>query len=280
MKAESKYERRSAMLLPKYWFRQQRLRRALHDYPIYDPPHKAEERVLPDDKARENFQYFMDVRQERVRHFTSWLASKFDVEASLERKGIEDTLEWAADYIPIIMPSDDFWQTCLVFKTYAKPWSGEYTGANAFFDFGAMLGEAFIRHRPNLRWQMEWSLTDFPNVERAVPRETLTFLRNRERDIRARRKDECGGYRRPLLASVTDPVDYETPYGMITTDFGITCQAVSVEYAFKQRNAPKGLRVGRSKYLKNWIDLALTRSNSSQMALVKDRQNRSSHEHR
>ena len=54
------------MLLPKYWFRRLRLRRALTNYPVYDPPHKSEERILSEDKALANFKYFMDVRQARV----------------------------------------------------------------------------------------------------------------------------------------------------------------------------------------------------------------------
>ena len=260
------------MLLPKYYLRQQRLQRALVEYPIYDPPYKTAERLLPKEQALENFRYFMDVRQERVRNFNIWLKSKFGVDANFEKKGIENALEWAADYIPIIMPSYDFWQTCLVFATYAKPWSGEYAGANAFFDFGAMLGEAFIHHRPNLRWQMEWSLSDYPDIEQSLSKETLIFLRSRVRDIRDWNRSEVSGYRRPILASAADAVEYESPYDSINTYFGLEFEPTTIEYAIKTRSMPKGLRAGNSMHLKEWIDLALTRSNNSQMMLVKERQ--------
>lgn len=41
--------------LPQAYLRRLWLRRALRDYPLYDPPHKVEERLLSKAKAKENF---------------------------------------------------------------------------------------------------------------------------------------------------------------------------------------------------------------------------------
>jgi hypothetical protein len=55
------------------------LERALHDYPLYDPPHKVEERRLPKEKAAENFDYFISVRMQRVAQLRDWLQRDFAV---------------------------------------------------------------------------------------------------------------------------------------------------------------------------------------------------------
>ncbi len=175
------------MLLPQYWLRRERLKRALVNYPMYDPPHKVEDRVLPREKALENFQYFLDVRQERVRFFINWLVSKFGVEASLKQKGIKHTIEWAENYIGILMPLDT-WKTSEVFIGYAKPWTGRYAGANALFDLGATLGEAIIHQRPCLTWQMEWSFSDYPDIERQSSEKRSQFF-ELENEICAKRRE-------------------------------------------------------------------------------------------
>jgi hypothetical protein len=49
---------------PQVKLRRFRLERALREYPLYDPPHKVEERLLASEKAAENFDYFMRMRCE------------------------------------------------------------------------------------------------------------------------------------------------------------------------------------------------------------------------
>jgi len=260
------------MLLPQYWLRQQKLQRALVNYPIYDPPHKVEERLLPKEKALENFQYFIDVRQQRLDFFTRWLGTCFGVNSSLEQQGIEGLLDWAETYVCVAMPSEDYIRTARVFHSYAEPWAGAYAAVNALLDLGIMLGEALIRHRPGLRWQMEWSMSDHPDIEQAETKETLVFLRVRARDIRASKSSECSGFRRPLLASPGDALDYEPIYDFISTYQMLVSQATTYEYAKKMRGTPKALHSNtRSQYLRNWVDLALVRSNREQMAFVKQR---------
>ena len=241
------------MLQPKYWLRERRLRRALVSYRIYDPPHKVEERVLPKEKALENFQYFMRVREERVRFFIDWLSHEFGTEASIDQVGIENILDWAGNYIPIIMPSHDRRQTADVYHCYAEPWTGEYAGANAFFDLGAMLGEAIISRHPNLRWQMEWSLSDYKIVQEASSEKTMTILRCREREIREAKREKWSEYRRPIVASASDPIVYEPIYEILDTYFGLVRQDITMKSAVKNATVPEGLRSGRQSYLRDWF---------------------------
>ena len=65
------------MILPQVRLRKLRLERALREYPLYDPPHKVDERLLPREKAAENFDYFMRMRLDRVRYFCGWLKRYF-----------------------------------------------------------------------------------------------------------------------------------------------------------------------------------------------------------
>ena len=246
------------MLLPKYWLRQQKLQRALADYPIYDPPHKVEERLLPKEKALENFQYFLDVRQERVRFFTDWLVSKFGIEASNELNGIWNTIDWAENYVGILMPPDTS-RTSEVFIGYTSPWVGRYAGANALFDLGATLGEAIIHQRPNLTWRMEWSLSDYSGVDRISSKETLTILRSRERDVRQKSREPYSGYRRPVIASPDNASEYEAVYNYVLTYFFLTNQSVTIEYAVKHLETPKGLLSGNRRYLRDCMERILAR---------------------
>ena len=244
-----------ASLRPQYKRRQSRLRQALLKYPLYDPPHKAEERVLPVEQALENFRYFMDVRTERVAYFMQWLRDEFGVDASLEPAGIDATLDWARDYVPVIMPSDHR-RDAAVYYGYAEPWVGDYAGANAFVDLGAMLGEAIILRRPHLRWQMEWSLSDFPDIERTADAKTMTVLRCYEEGNLACKQERWSGYRRPIIASATDPVTYEPVYSFLQTFFFVVSQHITVKSAFREATTPEGLWSGNFLYLRDWFERA------------------------
>jgi hypothetical protein len=54
------------MILPQAWLRRMGLRRASRDYPLYDPRHKIEERLLTKEKATENFDYSVRARLQRL----------------------------------------------------------------------------------------------------------------------------------------------------------------------------------------------------------------------
>jgi hypothetical protein len=92
------------MLLPLMWLRKKKLDRLLKDYPLYDPPHKVEERVLPKEKAQENFEYFMRVRKERVAFFSRWPEGNFGVKFTSDRKGALALGGWLIRYGGILFP--------------------------------------------------------------------------------------------------------------------------------------------------------------------------------
>jgi hypothetical protein len=135
--------------IPVRW-RLRRLKRALHGYPTYDPPHKMEERLLSEKFAAENYDYFMSVRLERVTHFRSWLRQKFGYKVSLDEKGMRTLSLWGNKYAGLI----DSDATSLSCFTYDPPWTGDNAGQNVVFDLGITLGEAILANCPNLRWQL------------------------------------------------------------------------------------------------------------------------------
>jgi len=243
-------------LRPHYKRRQSRLRQALLNYPLYDPPHKGEERVLPVEQALENFRYFMDVRKERGAYFMQWLRDEFGVDASLEPAGTDATLDWARDYVPVIMPFDNRDRDPAVYYGRAEPWIGDYAGANAFVDLGAMLGEAIILRRPHLRWQMEWSMSDYPGIEQTADAKTMTIFRCYEQEMREIKEERWSGYRRPIIASASDPVVYEPVYGFLDTYFFVLAQHITVKAAFREATEPQGLRSDNFLYLRDWFERA------------------------
>jgi hypothetical protein len=247
------------MLLPQYRLRQQRLQRALANYPIYDPPHKAEERILQRDQALENFEYFLDVRQERVRYFLSWLHSKFGLDARLEEHGLDSVLGWALEYTAVLMPPLETRKGGEVFLEYSQPWTGAYTGANTLFDLGATLGEAIILRRPQLKWQMEWSLSDFPDYRNVMSKEEQLILLSTERDVRLAKREARSGFRRPLLASMSNALDYEPVFDITLSYYLLMTQSVTVEYAWRTLNKPKGLRSRHPDYLRHYLIAAMSR---------------------
>lgn len=76
------------MIHPKFWLKHARARRALRGYPLYDVPHKQAEGTLSEKEARENFDYFMRVRLERLAFFQEWLKKNFGVNATLDGDGV------------------------------------------------------------------------------------------------------------------------------------------------------------------------------------------------
>jgi hypothetical protein len=83
--------------------RRRELERALGGYPLYDPPHKIEERLLTKEKAAENFAYFMGVRLERVAYLQGWLHRHFGVTATLDEKGVRALSRWGNDYAGFLL---------------------------------------------------------------------------------------------------------------------------------------------------------------------------------
>jgi hypothetical protein len=146
------------------WLRKRRLERALREYPLYDPPHKVEERLLSREKAAENFDYFMRVRLQRVAYFRQWLRRHFGVVVTLDERGVRALNRWAVDYAGLLLVKDVNGNPTMSYFTYDPPWTGESAGHNVIFDMGTMLGEAIVANCPKLRW-------DFDPISGLLPNE-------------------------------------------------------------------------------------------------------------
>lgn len=181
------------MLLPQMWLRRRRLQHALSEYPLYDPPHKIEERLLSREKAAENFDYFMRVRQQRVAYFRDWLCRHFGVTVTFDEKGVGALNRWGNKYAGLLLvigpdghPTDSYF-------TYYPAWTGENAGLNVLFDMGITVGEIIIANCPKLRW-------DFDPISAILPRRARTL------------KQTPGmSFQRPELTGFDDPVSVDTP---------------------------------------------------------------------
>jgi len=63
-------------------------------YPQYTVPHPQSEETLEPALARENFDYFISVRLERLAAFRAWLQHHFAVVASLDELGLQAVDAW------------------------------------------------------------------------------------------------------------------------------------------------------------------------------------------
>lgn len=176
------------MLLPQAWLRQRYLRRALRGYPLYDPPHKVEERLLSREKAIENFDYFMQVRQQRAAFFQSWLRRHFRVAATPDEGGVRALSRWGNRYAGLLLyheglgvkPRESYF-------TYAPPWTRAFVGCNVLIDMGIAYGEIILASCPKLHWDVDPISAVFPRMARVLKRESGM------------------GFQRPKLAGFDDP---------------------------------------------------------------------------
>jgi hypothetical protein len=143
------------MLLPHFWLRRWWLRRALRDYPLYDPPHKVEEYLLSREQAVENFDYFMCVRQQRAAYFQRWLYRYFRVAIAPDENGVRKLNRWGNCYAGFLLVSGPTGNPTDSYFTYEPPWTAENAGHNVLFDMGITLGEFMVANCPKLRWEVD-----------------------------------------------------------------------------------------------------------------------------
>jgi hypothetical protein len=146
-------------------WRQFWLTRALKHYPIYDPPHKIEERILPKERALENFEYFMSVRQQRVEAFRCWLRRYFWTEIQANEEGVAALNLWAFRHVALLIPNRKIGSS---YYSYDPPWDGEAIGCNVLLDIGITLGEFIIANCPRLRWEIDTISAIRPNAAKAL----------------------------------------------------------------------------------------------------------------
>lgn len=233
------------MLLPHMTLRKFKLRRALRHYPVYDPPHKAEERLLSKAKATENFDYFMRVRLQRSAYFQDWLRRYFGVTLTPDEAGVRALNRWGNKYAGLLLlpgPSDH--QTPYYF-TYDPPWTGENAGCNVVFDIGITMGEFIIANCPKLRW-------DVDPISAILPRRAGNL------------KDAEGtSFQRPMLASSENPVWGDAPlhytyiFSTQMSNLTTTFDSVGRYYALpaRVRNGIKDQLINRFKsILDHYLD--------------------------
>jgi hypothetical protein len=172
------------MLLPLMWLRKKKLDRLLKDYPLYDPPHKVEERLLPKEKAQENFEYLMRVRKERVAFFSRWLEENFGVKFTSDRKGAMALGGWLIRYGGLLFPTETVYRS---YFSYDPPWTSDGTGCNVVFDAGVTFGESIIANCARLRWEMGPASPAFT-----------------EKDIKELKRDFGSGFQRPEITGFID----------------------------------------------------------------------------
>jgi len=140
------------MINPVCWLRFQRTRRAVADYPLYDPPNKAAEGTLPIKEIEDNFAYFINVRLQRLAFFRLWLSNHFGVEASLNGAGVLAIEKWADQFSGgLVMDSAE---SSEIFRTYRPDWEGKRRGYNVLVDVAIFLGEFLISKRSHLYWTL------------------------------------------------------------------------------------------------------------------------------
>ncbi|MBN3792227.1 hypothetical protein [Burkholderia sp. Ac-20353] len=154
--------------------RKQWLRRALRDYPVYDPPHKLEERLLSKERAAENFDYFMSVRLRRLEHLRGWLRRFFRVELTLDRNGVQRLNRWANKYAGLLLVTGPNGYPTNTYFDYQPSWIDDDTGCNVVFDMGIAIGESMIAQCPKLYWDMDPISAILPRMARSMKNESGT----------------------------------------------------------------------------------------------------------
>jgi hypothetical protein len=182
------------MLLPQAWLRKRRLERALRGYPLYDPPHKVEERLLSQEKAAENFEYFMRVREQRLAFFRDWLRRHFGVTLTADERGVRALNRWGNKYAGLLQVTGPDGHPTSSYFTYEPAWTGEYAGLNVLFDMGIALGEFIIANCPKLHWEVD-------PISALLPREARVLKRT-----------PGTSFQRPMLTGFDNPVARKEPF--------------------------------------------------------------------
>jgi hypothetical protein len=189
------------MIRPQMWLRNRRLQRALRDYPLYDVPHKVEDRLLPRDAAAENFAYFMDVRHQRLAHLQEWLKEFFGTTVTTDEWGLGTLCRWGVKYAGLLMTREPIGRARSCFDSYTPLWTGVNAGYNVVFDMGILLGESIIASCPNIRW-------DFDPISSLLPR-----------TAKWERSQEGLGFQRPQLTGYPRRPEYRSSPFYVAREF-------------------------------------------------------------
>jgi hypothetical protein len=158
------------VLLPHMAARKPWLKHALRGYPLYDPPHKVEERLLSEELAANNFAYFMRVRLDRMAYFQDWLRRYFLVTLTPDTKGVRALSRWGNKYAGLLLNVSPTGHPTETYFTYEPAWVGNEAGCNVVFDMGITLGEFLIANCPKLHWDLEPTSAILPSTAKMLKR--------------------------------------------------------------------------------------------------------------
>lgn len=229
------------MLLPQMWLRRVWLRRSLRDYPLYDPPHKVEERLLSKEEAAENFDYFMRVRQQRLAYFENWLRHRFWATLTPDRAGVKALSRWGNKYAGLLLTARPDGHPNNSYFTYDPPWTGENAGCNVLFDMGIALGEFIIVNCPKLHWALD-------PLSAVLPRRTELL------------KGSAGmSYQRPELTGPDNPAVSVSPlHQVFTFAHEMMLFTITIEDRMKFFRLTKRHRANLVNYLLNIYNNVIT----------------------
>lgn len=142
-------------LLSKWYGPASLLKKTLKDYPIYRPPYPGNPRRLVETQALDNYDYFMQVKTERLA-LVSELLDRFDVQVNPSHPRREDLLTldaWAYQQWPnlyhkslagMVVPDFDQASPLLPIRSL-------------LFDVALLLGECYLTLSPEAQWYMDTS---------------------------------------------------------------------------------------------------------------------------
>jgi hypothetical protein len=212
------------MLLPHMRLRRLWLERCWRGYPLYDPPHKREERVLSKAEAAENFEYFMSVRRQRHDYFIKWMDRHFGIDLTPDEKGIRALNRWGNKYGGMLLSVEALGPASPYF-TYSAQWTEENTGNNIVFDMGIALGEAAIAKCPDLRWDFDPLSSILPRIARRLKREPGT------------------SFQRPMLTGFNNPACNPMPlHGVYLFVCQMARNTTTLAGLSRHHDQPRGIR--------------------------------------
>ena len=140
------------ILKPKYYVPHMKISSALHGYDMYSPPHKSNESSLTEEEAKENFDFFMISKNNRVMVFIKWIEDNFYINLDYSADSIAKLSDWMAIYAPVIVRVRK--NLFISYYKYNPEWNGKFIGCNLIFDIGLYIGEYLIKKRSFLHWDM------------------------------------------------------------------------------------------------------------------------------
>jgi hypothetical protein len=134
----------------RHWRNEAALKRALADYPVYNPPNQGIEVLMTEQQARGNYEFFLADKARRVEGLGRFLTT-FGIALDFSERAKASLDSWLASYaaflyVPESPPS---------FFTYNPGWVGPRQGLNIIFDLAIFIGDFAIHESPILRWDMD-----------------------------------------------------------------------------------------------------------------------------